>query len=77
MGYDQYTFPDTVPVEPTFIAFRLALVNIRPWPLVSFFQISLKNSDLKSTHNTSRDCPCALFPTTFLEIALFTDRSLA
>ena len=30
MGYDQYTVPDFVAVEPTFVA----LVNICPWPLV-------------------------------------------
>ena len=28
MGYDQYT----VPVEPTFFSFPLAVANIRPWP---------------------------------------------
>ena len=54
MGYDQYTVPDTVAVEPTFVAFLIAHANIRPWPLVPFFQISLKNSELKTTHNTFR-----------------------
>ena len=38
MGYDQYTVPDTIAVEPTF-----SIANIRPWRLVHwFFQISLK-----------------------------------
>ena len=36
--------------------FPLALADIRPWPFVPFFQISLKNSELKTTYNTFRDC---------------------
>ena len=58
MRYDQYSVPDTVAIGPFFF-FPLALTNIHPWPLVPFFQISLKNS-------TS-----ALFPTTFLEKAVY------
>ena len=38
MGYDQYTVPDAVTVEPDFSYFPLALANIQPWPLVSFIQ---------------------------------------
>ena len=57
MGYDQYTVPDTVTVESTFVAF-LALANIRPWPLLPLFEISLKNSEPKTTHNTFRDFAC-------------------
>ena len=35
--------PDTVAVESTFVAFLLiALTKICPWPLVPFFEISLK-----------------------------------
>ena len=52
-----------------FCCFLLALANIRPWPLVSFSQTSLKNSDFKTTHNTFRGLSRPLFPTTFLEIA--------
>ena len=61
MGYDQYTFTDTVAVEPTFVAFLFAVANICPWPLVSFVQIPLKNSELKTTHNTLRDCRVNFF----------------
>ena len=62
MGYDQYTVPDTVTVEPTFAAFLLALTKIRLWPLVPFFQISLKNlSERKPIHNTFRDCRVHFF----------------
>ena len=31
------------------------------WPLVPLFQISLKNSELKTTHNTFRDCRVRFF----------------
>ena len=34
MGYDQYTFPDTVAVESNLCCFPLALAHIRPWPFV-------------------------------------------
>ena len=62
MGYDRFTVPETVAVEPTFVAFPLALVNIRLWPLVPFFQISLKNSELKTTPYLS-GLSHVLFPT--------------
>ena len=61
MGYDQYTVPGFVAVEPTFVAFLSALANICPWPLVSFFQIPLKNSELKTTQNTLQDCRMHFF----------------
>ena len=51
----QYTVPDTVAVESSMLL-SLALSTTCPWPLVPFFQISLKNSELKTTHNTFRDC---------------------
>ena len=60
MEYDQFTVPDTVAVEPTFLL-SSALANICPWPLVPFPQISLKNSELKTTHNTFRDCRVHFF----------------
>ena len=65
MEYDQYTVPDTAAVEP------LALADIRPWPLVPFFQISLKNSELKTTFKTFRDCRKHFFRETVLEKALY------
>ena len=44
-----------------FCCFLLALANIRLWPLVSFFQTSLNNSEFKTTHNTFRDCRVHFF----------------
>ena len=65
MGYDQYTVPDTVAVASCltcFCRFPLALANIiHLWPLVPFFRISLKNSELKTAHNTFRDCSVHFF----------------
>ena len=47
MGYDQYTVPDAVAVEPDFSYFPLALANIQPWPLVSFIQFLRKTVNSK------------------------------
>ena len=41
--------------------FPLAVANICPWPLAPFFQICLKNSEFKTTHNTFRDCRVHFF----------------
>ena len=60
MGYDQYTVPDTS-CRTYFFCFPLALANICPWLLLPFFQISLKNSELKTTHNTLRGCRVHFF----------------
>ena len=61
MGYDQYTVPDTVAVELLLLSFILAIVKISTWPLEPFLQISLKNSELKTNHNTFRDCRMCFF----------------
>ena len=61
MGYDQYTVPDDCSCRTYFCCFPLALANICPWPPVPFFQISLKNRALKTTHNTFRDCRVHFF----------------
>ena len=56
-----------------FCCFPLALADICPWPLLPFFQISLKNSELKTTHDTFRGCrvhfirqPCTAWNRDFL-----------
>ena len=57
MGYDQYTIPNTyfLTINLLFFPFPQALANIRPWPLVPFSQISLKNlSERNATHITFR-----------------------
>ena len=57
--------------------FLLALTNIRPWPLVAFFQISLKNSELQNRPQYLSRLSPALFPTTFFEITVFTTTNRA
>ena len=37
LGYDQYTVPDTVAVEPILLLRSCALENISPWPLEPLF----------------------------------------
>ena len=61
MGYDQYTVRNDCSCRTYFCCFPLALANICPWPPVPFFQISLKKSALKATHNTFRDCRVHFF----------------
>ena len=61
MGYSQYTCSWHCSCRTYFCCFPLALANIRPWPLLPFFEISLKNSELKTTHNTFRDCRVHFF----------------
>ena len=48
--------------RPYFSCFPLALATIRPWPLVPFFQISLKNDEPQTIHNTLRVCRVHFFP---------------
>ena len=64
MGYDQHTVHDTS-FQTQFCCLPLVLANIRLWPLVPFFQISLKNSELKTTHNTFQDCHMHFFQQSF------------
>ena len=58
---ERYYVPDDCSCRTYFCCFPLALANIRPWPLVPLFQISLKNSGLKTTHNAFRDCRVHFF----------------
>ena len=67
MGYDQYTVPDDRSCRIYFCCFPLALANLCPWALVPFFQISLKNSGLKTTHNSLWDCWVHFFWQPFLK----------
>ena len=53
--YDQYTVPDTVAVENTFLASPLVLQTY-----VLYMASSLKNSELRTTPSTFQYC-CVLF----------------
>ena len=56
MGYDQYIVPNDCSCRTYFCCFHLAFTNICSWPPMTFFQISLKNSAVRTTHNTFRVC---------------------
>ena len=58
-----------------FCCFPLALANICPWPLVPFFQISLKEQWTQNHPQYLSGLSRALFPTTFLEIAVYSKTS--
>ena len=61
VGYDQYTCSWNCSCRTYFCCFPQALANICPWPLMLFCEISLKNSELKTTHNTFWDCRVHFF----------------
>ena len=71
MGYDQYTVRNDWSCQTYFCCFPWVFVNICLWLPVPFFQISLKDSALKATHNTFSGLSRALFPTTLIEIAVY------
>ena len=67
MGCDRYTIPGHCSCRSYFCCFPLALANTFPWPFMPLFQISLKNSELKTTHNAFRDCCVHFFRHPFLK----------
>ena len=75
MGYDRYTVPGDCSCRTYFCCFQLALANTFHGLSCQFFQISLKNSELKSHPQCLSGLSRALFPTTFLEIAVYLDAS--
>ena len=54
-------FLTTLAVEPTFVAFLQHSQTHFHGLSCQFFQISLKNSELKTTHNAFRDCRVHFF----------------
>ena len=75
MGYDQYTVPDDCSCRTYFCCFPLAIANTFPWP----FAPILSNFFEKKKKKTRDHPQClsglsrVLFPTTFLEIAVYGD----
>ena len=71
MGYDQYTVLDDCSCRTYFCCFPLALANTFPWPFVpilsNFFEKQRTQNHPQCLSGLSR----ALFPTTFLEIAVY------
>ena len=69
MGYDQYTVPDDYSCRTYFCCFPLALAKTFPFvPILSnFFEKKRTQNHPQCLSGLSR----ALFPTTFLEIAVY------
>ena len=71
MGYDQYTVPDDCSCRTYFCCFPLALEKTFSWPFVpilsNFFEEQRTQNHPQCLSQLSR----ALFPTTFLETAVF------
>ena len=62
MGYDQYNVPNDCSCRTYFCCFPLALANMCLWPLVPFFQISLKR-----VHSKPPTIPFGIVACTFSE----------
>ena len=71
MGYDQYTVPHTAAVEPTFVAFlqhSQTYISMAHLAILSnFFEEQCTKNHPQYHSGLSR----ALFPKTFLEIAVY------
>ena len=76
MGYDQCTVPDDCSCGSYFYCFPLALANTFPWPflpiLSNFFEKKKTQNHPQCLLGLSR----TLFPTTFLEIAVYQKQGL-
>ena len=71
-GYEQCTVPDTIALEPILLLLSFSrFANILPWPLVPFFQISPEEQWTQNHPQYLSGLSRALFPTTFLEIAVY------
>ena len=73
MGYDQYTVPDDCSCRTYFCCFPLALADTFPWPFVPIFSNFLEARRTQNHPQCLSRLSRALFPTTFLEIAVYFD----
>ena len=72
MGYNQYTVPDECSCRSFFCCFPLALANTFPWPVVPILSNFFKKQRTQNHPQCLSRLPRALFPTTFLEIAVYS-----
>ena len=72
MGYDQYTIPDDCSCRTYFCCFPLALANTFPWPFVPILSNFFEKKRTRNHPQCLSGLLRALFPTTFLEIAVYT-----
>ena len=71
MGYDQYTVPDDCSCRTYFCCFPLALANTFPWPFVPILSNFFEKKETQNHPQCLSGLSRALFPTTFLEIAVY------
>ena len=71
MGYVQYTVPDDCSRRTYFCCFPLALANTFPWPFVPILSHFVEEKRTQNHPQCLSGLLCALFPTTFLEIAVY------
>ena len=71
MGYDQYTVPDDCSCRTYFCCFPLALANTFPWPFVPILSHFFEKKETQNHPQCLSGLSRALFPTTFLEIAVY------
>ena len=72
MGYDQYTVPDDCSCRTYFCCFPLALANTFPWPFVPILSNFFKKKRTQNHPQCLSGLSRALFPTTFLQIAVYS-----
>ena len=70
MGYGQYTVPDDRSCRTYFCCFPLALENTFPWPFVPILSNFFEEQRTQNHPQCLSGPSHALFPTTFLEIAV-------
>ena len=71
-GYDQYTVPDDCSCQTYFYYFPLALANTFPWPFVPILSSFVEKKRTQNHPQCLSRLLCALFPTTFLETAVYS-----
>ena len=74
MGYDQYTVPDDCSCWTYFWCFPLARANTFPWPFVPILSNFFEKKRTQNHPQCLSGLWRALFPTTFLEIAVYNDQ---
>ena len=74
MGDDQYTVPDDCSYRTYFCCFPLALANTFPRPFVPILSNFFEKKRTQNHPQCLSGLSSALFPTTFLEIAVYSSR---
>ena len=70
MGYGQYTVPDDCSCRTYFCCSPLALANTFPWPFVPILSNFFEKKKTQNHPQCLSGLSHALFPTTFLQIAV-------